>query len=50
VLRTVTSATSFPIRGVPAPLGWTVAALVACVLLAYPLLLLARWQFLGRRS
>jgi hypothetical protein len=36
---------------VPAPLGWTIAAFVACVLFAYPMLLLARWQFLaGRRS
>jgi hypothetical protein len=47
---TPTSATAFPIRGIPAPLGWLIAALLACVLLAYPLLLLARWQFLaGRR-
>jgi hypothetical protein len=46
----ITSATAFPIRGIPAPLGWIVTALLACVLLAYPLLLLARWQFLaGRR-
>jgi hypothetical protein len=45
-----TSATAFPIRGVPAPLGWAVTALALCMLLAYPLLLLARWQFLaGRR-
>lgn len=46
-----TSATAFPISGIPSPLGWTVAALLACVLLAYPLLLLARWQFAaaGRR-
>jgi hypothetical protein len=46
-----TSATAFPINGIPAPLGWTVTALLACVLLAYPLLLLARWQFAaaGRR-
>jgi hypothetical protein len=44
------SATSFPIRGIPPPLGWTITALVLCVLAAYPLLLLARWQFLaGRR-
>jgi hypothetical protein len=48
-VRPVTSSTSFPIRGIPPPLGWTIAALVACVLCAYPLLLLARWQFLGRR-
>ncbi|HVB93629.1 MAG TPA: hypothetical protein VND67_04860 [Acidimicrobiales bacterium] len=47
---TPTSATDFPIRGIPAPLGWLITALLACVLLAYPLLLLARWQFLaGRR-
>lgn len=47
---TPTSATAFPIRGIPAPLGWLITALLACVLLAYPLLLLARWQFLaGRR-
>ncbi len=46
-----TGATSFPILGVPSPVGWTVAALLACILVAYPLLLLARWQFLaGRRS
>jgi hypothetical protein len=44
------SATDFPIRGVPPPLGWSIAAIVAAVLLAYPLLLLARWQFVaGRR-
>jgi hypothetical protein len=46
-----TSATAFPIRGIPPPLGWTITALLACILLAYPLLLLARWQFAapGRR-
>jgi hypothetical protein len=46
-----TSATAFPINGIPAPLGWTVTALLACALLAYPLLVLARWQFAtaGRR-
>ncbi len=46
-----TSATAFPINGIPAPVGWTVTALLACILLAYPLLLLARWQFAaaGRR-
>ncbi|HWD52077.1 MAG TPA: hypothetical protein VG412_06735 [Acidimicrobiales bacterium] len=49
-IPTPTSATAFPIRGIPAPLGWLITALLACVLLAYPLLLLARWQFLaGRR-
>jgi hypothetical protein len=41
--------TAFPIRGVPAPLGWTVAALLACLLAAYPLLLVARWQFVSQR-
>lgn len=47
---TPTAATAFPIRGIPAPLGWLITALLACVLIAYPLLLLARWQFLaGRR-
>jgi hypothetical protein len=46
-----TNATAFPINGIPAPLGWIVTALLACALLAYPLLLLARWQFAtaGRR-
>jgi hypothetical protein len=46
-----TSATAFPIKGIPAPLGWAVTAVLACVLLAYPLLVLARWQFAaaGRR-
>jgi hypothetical protein len=46
-----TNATAFPISGIPPPVGWTVTALLACALLAYPLLLLARWQFApaGRR-
>jgi hypothetical protein len=46
-----TNATAFPISGIPPPLGWTITALLLCVLLAYPLLLLARWQFAaaGRR-
>jgi hypothetical protein len=44
------TATAFPIKGVPPPLGWTIAGLLACILAAYPLLLLARWQFLGRRA
>ena len=49
-LPIATSATAFPIPGVPAPLGWAVGALLLCILLAYPLLLVARWQFLaGRR-
>jgi len=40
----------FPIRGVPAPLGWVVVGLILCVIFAYPLMLTARWQFLvGRR-
>ncbi|HWE68438.1 MAG TPA: hypothetical protein VG298_17495 [Acidimicrobiales bacterium] len=44
------SATDFPIHGIPPPLGWTITFLLACLLLAYPLLLLARWQFVtGRR-
>lgn len=43
-------ATDFPLPGVPPPIGWTVTAILACGLLAYPLLLLARWQFVaGRR-
>jgi hypothetical protein len=47
----VTGASAFPILGVPSPVGWTVAALLACILIAYPMLLLARWQFLaGRRA
>jgi hypothetical protein len=49
--RPVSGATAFPILGVPSPVGWTVAALLACILVAYPMLLLARWQFLaGRRA
>ncbi len=46
-----TNATAFPISGIPPPVGWTITALLACILLAYPLLLLARWQFsaAGRR-
>jgi hypothetical protein len=43
------SATDFPLHGIPPPLGWTIAALIACVLMAYPLLLLARWQFVTAR-
>jgi hypothetical protein len=44
------AATDFPIHGIPPPIGWTIAALLACILAAYPLLLLARWQFVtGRR-
>ena len=44
------TATSFPIQGIPPPIGWTITALLACILLAYPLLLLARWQFAPGRS
>ncbi len=41
---------SFPLRGIPAPLGWVVGGLMLCVLVAYPMMLAARWQFLvGRR-
>lgn len=40
----------FPIRGIPAPVGWVAIGAVLCVLFAYPMMLLARWQFLvGRR-
>lgn len=40
----------FPIRGIPAPVGWIAIGGVLCVLFAYPMMLLARWQFLvGRR-
>ena len=40
----------FPIRGIPAPVGWVVVGIILCVLFAYPMLLAARWQFLvGRR-
>lgn len=47
----VAGTTDFPLRGIPAPIGWTITSLLACALLAYPLLLVARWQFLaGRRS
>jgi hypothetical protein len=40
----------FPIRGIPAPVGWIAIGFILCVLFAYPMMLLARWQFLvGRR-
>jgi hypothetical protein len=42
-------ATDFPVRGVPAPLGWVIAILLGCLIMCYPLLLLARWQFLAPR-
>lgn len=43
------SATAFPIRGIPPPLGWTITLLLGCLILCYPLLLLARWQFIAPR-
>jgi hypothetical protein len=44
------SAFRFPIRGIPAPVGWVVVGALLCVLFAYPMMLAARWQFLvGRR-
>jgi hypothetical protein len=40
----------FPLRGVPAPLGWVIAGIILCLIFAYPMMLAARWQFLvGRR-
>ena len=44
------AATSFPIHGIPPPIGWTITLLLACLLVAYPLLLLAKWQFTPGRS
>ncbi len=41
-------ASGFPLAGVPAPLGWAIAALVGCFVFCYPLLLLARYQFIPR--
>jgi hypothetical protein len=35
--------------GLPAPVGWVVAAFALCLLVMYPMLLIARWQFLGSR-
>ena len=35
--------------GIPAPVGWVVGSLALCVLVMYPMLLIARWQFLGAR-
>ena len=43
------TATDFPLRGIPAPIGWSIAAILACLVMSYPLLLLARWQFLAPR-
>jgi hypothetical protein len=49
-LQAPTSATDFPIRGIPAPLGWVVVLLLLSLIGAYPFLLLAKWQFTpGRR-
>jgi hypothetical protein len=48
-LSAPSSATDFPIHGIPAPVGWVVVALLASLLGAYPILLLARWQFIDRR-
>jgi hypothetical protein len=45
-----TAATSFPIHGIPPPIGWTITFVLACLLAAYPLLLLAKWQFAPGRS
>ncbi|HUY62890.1 MAG TPA: hypothetical protein VMV14_00055, partial [Acidimicrobiales bacterium] len=40
----------FPIKGVPAPVGWIALAVVLCIIFSYPMMLAARWQFLvGRR-
>jgi hypothetical protein len=41
-------ASAFPVSGIPAPLGWAVTALVGCFIFCYPLLLLARYQFIPR--
>lgn len=39
----------FPL-GIPAPLGWLIVGLILCLIMAYPMLLTVRWQFLsGRR-
>jgi hypothetical protein len=45
------TATLLPLRpfGLPAPVGWIIVAVVLCVVFMYPMLMLARWQFLGRR-
>jgi hypothetical protein len=34
---------------IPAPVGWVLGSLALCVLVMYPMLLIARWQFLGAR-
>jgi hypothetical protein len=49
-LQAPSSATDFPIKGIPAPLGWVVVLLALSLIGAYPFLLLAKWQFTpGRR-
>jgi hypothetical protein len=49
-LQAPSSNTGFPIRGIPAPLGWVVVLLLLSLIGAYPFLLLAKWQFTpGRR-
>jgi hypothetical protein len=49
-LQAPSSATDFPIHGIPAPLGWVVVLLALSLIGAYPFLLLAKWQFTpGRR-
>ena len=35
--------------GIPSPVGWILGGLGLCVLVMYPMLLIARWQFLGAR-
>jgi hypothetical protein len=36
--------------GIPVPVGWLILALVLCVVMTYPMLLAARWQFLSGRG
>ena len=48
--RPITTGTAFPIKGSAGAGGVGRRRLLACVLIAYPLLLLARWQFTGGRS
>jgi len=35
--------------GIPAPMGWIVGSFLLCLTVMYPMLLIARWQFLGGR-
>jgi hypothetical protein len=38
------------LHGIPNPVGWVVGGILLCILAAYPMMLVARWQFLvGRR-